>query len=170
MFAFAAHTGARRSEILRCRIADIDSTSETVLLHEKKRAKGKRTMRRVPLSPFLIGVLNDWLAVHPGGQFLFCQPMTVVRSKTEREGPTPITRNEAHDHFHRTVASSKWAKLRGWHAFRHSFASNSAAAGVDQRMIDEWTGHQTEEMRKRYRHLVPNQQRQAIRSVFANGQ
>jgi hypothetical protein len=27
-------------------------------------------------------------------------------------------------------------------------------------------GHQTEEMRRRYRHLIPNQQQVAIRTVF----
>jgi site-specific recombinase XerD len=49
---------------------------------------------------------------------------------------------------------------------RHSFASNLAAKGVDQRMIDEWMGHQTEEMRKRYRQLIPSAQKNVMRSVF----
>jgi hypothetical protein len=56
--------------------------------------------------------------------------------------------------------------LRGWHALRHSFCSNCAAAGVDQRLIDAWVGHTTEGMRRRYRHLLPNQERQAIQTVF----
>jgi hypothetical protein len=38
---------------------------------------------------------------------------------------------------------------------------------VDQRLIDEWMGHETEEMRRRYRHLFPDVQRQAIETVFA---
>jgi hypothetical protein len=37
---------------------------------------------------------------------------------------------------------------------------------VDQRLIDAWVGHTTEEMRRRYRHLLPNQERQAIQTVF----
>ena len=45
---------------------------------------------------------------------------------------------------------SKWEVMRGWHVLRHSFISFCAAAGVDQRLIDEWVGHTTEEMRKRY--------------------
>jgi site-specific recombinase XerD len=105
------------------------------------------------------------LVVHPGGQFLFCQA-AVVRSKTRREEPVAVTRDEAHDHFRRTLVDSDWAVLRGWHVLRHSFASNCAAAGVDQRVIDEWMGHQTEEMVVRYRHLFPDQQRQAIALVF----
>jgi hypothetical protein len=37
---------------------------------------------------------------------------------------------------------------------------------VDQRLINAWVGHQTEEMVRRYRHLIPDQQQAAIRSVF----
>jgi integrase len=165
MVVFAAHTGARRSELLRARIADVDLEGQTVLVREKKRVRGARSTRRVPLSPFLVSVLRDWLAEHPGGQHLFCQA-AVVRSKSRRSGPAPVTRDEAHDHFHRTLAGSKWEVLRGWHIFRHSFCSNLAAAGVDQRLIDAWVGHTTEEMRKRYRHLIPDQERRVIQGVF----
>jgi hypothetical protein len=34
-------------------------------------------------------------------------------------------------------------------------------------MINAWVGHQTEEMVRRYGHLIPNQERDAIQSVFA---
>jgi integrase len=166
MFCFAAHTGARRSEVLRARINDVDLEAATVCIHERKRAKEKRTSRRVALTPFLVGVLKEWLAMHPGGQSLFCHELQVFRSKTKRVEYGPLTRDEAGDHFKRTLAGSKWEKLRGWHVFRHSFVSNCAAKNIDQRVIDEWTGHQTEEMRRRYRHLFPHQQQTAIRLVF----
>ena len=166
MFVFAAHTGSRRSEILRARIDDIDFTGGTVLIREKKRARSKRTHRRVPLSSVLEQVLRDWLGRHPGGQYLFCHGLKVPRSKKQRTTVGPLTRNEANDHFQRTVGGSKWEVLQGWHIFRHSFCSNLAAAGVDQRLIDAWVGHTTEEMRKRYRHLIPNEERQAIQRVF----
>lgn len=64
---FAAHTGARRSEIIRALVADVDFAGNTVLLREKKRRQGQRTTRRVPLTPFLRGVLKAWLKEHPGG-------------------------------------------------------------------------------------------------------
>jgi site-specific recombinase XerD len=51
-----------------------------------------------------------------------------------------------------------------YHVFRHSFCSNLAMAGVDQRVIDEFLGHQIEAMRKRYRHLFPNDRHSAIES------
>lgn len=166
MFCFAAYTGSRRSEMLRARIADLDLEGQTVLVHERKRARGKRTSRRLPLSGPLFQALKDWLAVHPGGQHLFCLELAVERSKKHRTDYAELTRNEANDHFKRVLAGSRWEKLRGWHVFRHSFASNCAAKGIDQRLIDAWMGHQTEEMRRRYRHLFPDQQRAAIQHVF----
>jgi integrase len=117
------------------------------------------------LSAFVQTILRDWLAIHPGGQLLFCQA-AVVRSKKQRVAPIAVTADEAHDHFRRCQAGSRWAVLRGWHVLRHSFASNCAAVGIDQRIIDEWMGHQTEEMVRRYRHLFPDQQRKAIDLVF----
>jgi len=44
-------------------------------------------------------------------------------------------------------------------------APNLAAAGVDQRLIDEFMGHQTEDMRGRYRHLFTGQRRATIESA-----
>jgi integrase len=132
MFAFACHTGARRSEMLRARIDDIDFENRTVLLRERKRSRERRTTRRAPLSPFLERVLRKWIANHPGGQFLFCHEQEAIRSKKQRVEPVPLTRNEANDHFRRTVANSRWKKLRGWHVFRYSFVSNCAARGLAQ--------------------------------------
>ncbi len=166
MACTAAHTGARRSELLRLRVDDLDLVGGTVLLREKKRAKGRRTTRRVPLSSFLAAALTDWLARHPGGPHLFCQEPGPVRGRAPRGAPTPVTRNEAHDHLRRTLAHGRWSVLRGWHVLRHSFASNCAAQGIDQRLIDQWLGHTTEEMRRRYRHLIPSREQEAIRSVF----
>ena len=51
-------------------------------------------------------------------------------------------------------------------ALRHSFISNCAARGVDQRLIDHWVGHTTEAMRRRYSHLLPAVSQTALLSVF----
>lgn len=88
--------------------------------------------------------------------------------KREAVSVLPVTRDEAHDHFKRTLADSKWAVLRGYHVLRHSFISCLAAAGVDQRIIDEFVGHQTDEQRRRYRHLIPDVKQQAIAGVFGD--
>ncbi len=166
MLCTAAYTGVRRSELLRIRVEDVSCETRTLLIREKKRARGQRTTRRVPIPVPLEAILKDWLTRHPGGPVLFCQEVEVVRSKKRRAAPTEVTRNEAHDHFQRAFADTRWACLRGWHVYRHSFASNCAGKGVDQRLINEWMGHQTEEMVRRYRHLLPDQQRAAIDRVF----
>lgn len=166
MFVFAAHTGARRSEILRSEPEDIDLVGRTLTIREKKRVRGRLTTRLVPLSPRLYAVLDQWLARHPGYGATFSLGPGILRSKKRRPPFAPLTSDEAQDHFKRALAGSKWSSIRGWHVFRHSFCSNCAAAGIDQRVINAWVGHQTEEMVKRYRHLIPNQQQEAICRVF----
>jgi hypothetical protein len=156
MFVFAAHTGARRSEMLRSQIDDFDFGAGMVTIREKKKDRSKEmTFRTVPMTPKLRQVMTGWFAEHPGGQLTICQEADVALS-LQRAGQA----------FRRVLSESKWAKLRGWHVFRHSFASNCAAKGVDQRFIDEWMGHQTAEMRERYRHLFPDHQQEALFNVF----
>jgi integrase len=139
---------------------------DSLLVREKKRSRGTRTTRRIPLSPFLSEILREWISVHPGGGHLFCQVAGLPNTRWTRTTTGAVTRDEAHDHFRRTLDGSRCGVVRGWHVLRHSFASNCAACGVDQRLIDEWMGHTTEAMRKRYRHLRPDLQQHAIRSVF----
>jgi integrase len=165
LVAFAAYTGARRSEMLRALVTDIDAGG-VITIREKKRLKGKRSNRGAPVTPKLAAILKTWLAVRPACPFLFCQSERVTHSKTKRARPTAITKDEAHDHFKRTVAGSKWKVLRGYHVLRHSFISALASEGIDQRVIDEVVGHQSEEQRKRYRHLYPRVMKEAIGRVF----
>jgi integrase len=158
MFCLAAHTGMRRSEMLRAHKTDYEHATGTFLIRELKKNKAKRTTRVVPVSPFLAGVLDDWLGRHPGGPYLFCDKTL-----------DPVTVDGSNHHFGRAVAGSRWRVMAGWHVLRHSFASNCAAAGVDQRLINEWMGHQTEEMVRRYRHLIPGQARGELHRVFGTG-
>jgi integrase len=195
LMATAAHTGARRSELLRALVTDVDLSDGTLLVREKKRSRSERTHRRVPLTPQLKKVLKWWLADHPGGTHLFVAAGIVAHSKKrspttghrgEKTRPTGLvdrrstvnprptippasglTKDEVHDHFKRTLAGSCWQVVRGLHVLRHSFISACASKGVDQRLIDEWVGHQTDQQRKRYRHLYPSTQQEAIRRVFA---
>lgn len=193
MVATAAYTGMRWSELVRALVSDVDFDSGGIVVRERKRSKGKRTTRRVPLSPALAAILKAWLAEHPGGVHMFCQPEEVARSKKrsrttghqngkgrattnkgrmatvrrrERPGILPLTPAEAHGHLARTLARTGWPVVRGFHVLRHSFTAALASRGVDQRIIDEFVGHQTDEQRKRYRHLYPNVLQDAIALAF----
>ena len=43
MFAMAAYTGARRSELMRSRRSDFDFKTGIITIRERKRVKGKRS-------------------------------------------------------------------------------------------------------------------------------
>lgn len=147
--AFCAYTGARRSEMFRCQVHDLQ---QTVQLRETKRSqKNSFTFRQVPLHAQLRAILDEWLADHPGGSIVFC-----------KDNGKPLEDKTAREAFDAVTRKSKWSVLRGYHILRHSFASNLARHGVDQRTIDEFMGHQTDESRRRYRHLFPEDLRSAI--------
>jgi integrase len=151
MIFFAAHTGARRSEMIRARAEDVDLDGMVVTIREKKRVKGRLTTRRVPLSRPLTDLLKEWL---PGRMSLF--------GPGDEQRSVQVTQKA----FNRVLEGSKWSALKGYHCLRHSFISAMASKGIDQRLIDEWCGHSTEAMRRRYRHLHPTMQADAIKSVF----
>lgn len=152
----AAHTGARRSELLRSRPEDIDIDGGTIHLREKKRDHTKKhTYRPVRMSSRLAVVMTEWLKARPQGDYTF--------TTDAGEG---ITKKAAHHHLKAALAGSTWANIRGWHLFRHSLASITAMKGTDQRIIDATLGHTTEAMRQRYRHLFPSQQKAALDSIF----
>jgi integrase len=156
MLCFAAHTGARRSEIVRALPSDLDQAGSVITIREKKRDKTRATTRRVPLTPFLKKVLADWMKRRGKGRTLFC-----------KDDGNEITPREAMNYFDRALRVSKWKVLRGLHVFRHSFCAALASKGVDQRIIDELMGHSTEQQRRRYRHLFPDVTKTAMLSVFA---
>jgi integrase len=156
--ATTAHTGARRSELLRARVDDFDFTNRVVILREKKRSKERETFRSVELTPFLEQVMREYFSsTHPGGIYAFAEG-------PNRSVPDGMNMKA----FRLVMQGSKWSMLRGYHTFRHSFVSVLAAAGVDQRLIDEMSGHQTDEMRRRYRHLTPQVKRAALISAFGD--
>ena len=160
MLAFAGHTGARRSELLRLRVDDVDLEAGTAVVRERKKQRGQRTTRRVPVSGFLAAALKPWLTVHPGGQLLFAW------RKGSAETVTAIHPMMAYEQFRRLVRGTKWDVLKGWHVLRHSFISICAAEGVDQRVLQGWVGHLSAATHKRYTHLIPSREREIIAGVF----
>lgn len=148
---FVAHTGARRSEMRRLRPVDIDIASRTITIHERKRARGIRTTRSVPMSDRVLSALG---------------PLASGRDYCFGRGRRPMCVATSAGVLRRALRGSDWSDVRGWHTLRHSFISALASNGVDQRIIDSLVGHQTEEQRRRYRHLYPSTQQEAIRRVF----
>lgn len=136
----------RRSELLRAKVTDVDFEGGSILIRERKRVKGKRSTRRAPMTPLLRSALETWLAVHPGGNTLFCHAgevrhsskrsrttghqngkgramttegrMETVKPREDAPGIGPLTVNECRDHFDRTLAGTRWARVKGLHVLR----------------------------------------------------
>lgn len=164
LHAIPAYTGIRRGELLRLRWSDVDLTYDFITARSRKQSRSHQEVtRRIDLHPDLKEHLLAWQAQCPRGQFVCCRP---------GEG-RPFTPDIANKMFWQPLRGTDWClegkknwfKL-GFHTYRHSFASNLAAAGVDQRIIDEFMGHTTEAMRKRYRHFFPQNRRRAIDSLY----
>ena len=128
----------------------------TVQIREKKKSRSHAmTFRRVDMTTTLAGALKAWFSEHPGGQYTISS-----------DGTNPLNIHVAHKAFKRALRNSKWGKVRGFHVLRHSFASNLAAGGVDGRIISEFMGHTTLEMRARYRHLMPRSGSELLSFLF----
>ncbi len=156
MFIFLAYTGACRSELMRSRIDDADFESGQLMIRERKRRKElSGSYRFVPLHPRLRAVLEEWFAVHPGGNQMFAVPTKIPR-RSPINSPLPLTRNQATHHFKMTLRGSKWSVVRGFHVLRHSFGSNLVRTGkVPSTAVARWMGHTTAEMQGLYQHLFP---------------
>jgi integrase len=155
MFALIAYAGMRRGEMLRLRWLDVDFRQKLITARSLKQSRQKReTSRDIDMHPELEAILMAYHAKRHKGQYVICLP----------KATESLAKEQAIDAFHKALSGTRWERkmpsgkkkiVIGFHTFRHSFASNLAVAGVDQRVIDQWMGHMTEEMRCRYRHLCP---------------
>ena len=80
----AGHTGARRSELIRMQVADVDFAGGSVTIREKKRVKGKRSTRRAPLTPLLEGCTHG-MACRPSRRADALLPVGPGSSQQEAE-------------------------------------------------------------------------------------
>jgi integrase len=162
LHAVPAYTGMRRGELLRLRWCDVEFEQGSLIARSRKQSRQEvETKRRIDLHPELKTILMDWRDMRPKGQYVACDAGCL----------DPLTPRLANSRFWQPLRGTPWCLASrknlfkvGFHNYRHSLASNLAALGVDQRIIDEWMGHQTEAMRKRYRHLFPKTRRSAIES------
>jgi integrase len=169
MFAVIAYTGIRRGEMLRLRWLDVDFDRKVITARSRKQSRQRReTSREVDLHPELEAILRELRKRRPKGQYVICPSKTL----------SPLSKHQANHHFRQPLRGTRWERempsgqkkvVIGFHTFRHSFASNLAVKGVDQRIIDRWMGHTTEEMRRRYQHLFPKELAESIRALSFEG-
>lgn len=146
-------TGIRRGEMLNLQWCDVDLERKVLQVTSQKQSKKSETKRTIEIHPALLEILKEIKKTN-------ASKLVFTKSDGERISPERL-----HEEFRSIIKGTKFEGI-GFHAFRHSLASNLAAKGVDQRIIDSILGHQTEDMRKRYRHLFPNQQLDAISKII----
>jgi integrase len=157
----AAQTGAHRSELCRSRVGDFDLDGSTLLLRERKHVQGKKTTRRVPLSRELHSVIREWLGRKRKSTFTFPHEWKVARNRKPREHDDAVSVDEASHHLARSP-TQRGRRFAAGTSFDTAFAPTAPRPAS----INAWTGHQTEEMVRRYRHLLPSEERAAIGRVF----
>lgn len=148
LFVLISQTGCRRSEAEASQVGDFDFANNVVRIRERKKKQGRVTYRLVPLSPLLRSVMAEYLPTVQG------------------ESTFGVTVKKMWLRFQDVTVGTKWEVLKGFHVFRHSVASNLARAGYADRMIDAVLGHQTEEMRRRYQHLHPQDKQNLMGQLF----
>jgi integrase/recombinase XerD len=131
--------GLRIGEVVRLRVADIDSGRG--VLHVRQ-SKGNKD-RQVPLSPRLLAELRDyWRRYRPQG-YLFAG-----RGPGGRQHPGSLGRRMT-----RAVRMLGWSKRVSMHTLRHSYATHLLEAGVDVVTLQHLLGHNDLETTARYLHV-----------------
>jgi len=157
---FLAFTGARCSEALRVKWADVDFERRHVTIGADGLSKNGKS-RVVDFNPNLETHLREmWQCRAPDTAWLFPSP---------QRGDQDRAAKSLRDSFEiaRKQAELSWV---GFHDLRHFFCSLAIMSGIDVRTIAEWMGHLDGGILigKIYSHLLgEHRQRMAQKLVFS---
>jgi site-specific recombinase XerD len=136
MFALLYNTGARVSEMIGIRVADVTlAATSSLRLHGKGRKQ-----RTVPLWKETASEIRDWLK---SANLSSEQPLVPTRNGQ------PMTRTNVAERLTLAVAiaTKQCPQLQGRkispHTFRHTTAMHLLQAGVDITVIALWLGHES---------------------------
>ena len=164
--------GLRRSEILGLERGDVDFAEGG--LHVRRRfsrgeigePKSRRSRRRVPLSPELAQALHAIMAWNDRETLRLRRPPSPLLFPALRriKGAEHLDERRFGERFDRFVARAGVApRYHGFHALRHTYATDLLLAGVPILTVSRWLGHQTVGMTTdTYGHLLPEIDEQAI--------
>jgi site-specific recombinase XerD len=138
-------TAARRAELCRLKVQDIDSQRMMLRINQ---GKGGRD-REVPLSPKLLETLRVYFRWMRPTTFLFPGTVRGVRADV------PISVNTVWLACRQAAQKAGITKRLSPHSLRHSCASHLLEAGADLRTIQVLLGHSRLEHTLIYLHLSP---------------
>ena len=141
MLFTAYSAGLRVSEIVKLKIADIDSKRMQIFI---ERAKGKKD-RYVNLSPILLDILRNYIKIYKP-----CPKIYLFESEqTQSCYPTRTVQQI----FTNAKNKAGIKKEVGVHSLRHSFATHLLDKGTDIRFIKDLLGHFDIRTTERYLHV-----------------
>ena len=142
----ALQTGARRSELLGLRWADVDMKARMLTFRRTKNGDA----RTVPLTD----TLRDALQGIP-------RSLDAEAQVFPERDPNVLSRSFAR------LAQRLGLKDLHFHDLRHDAASTLTMAGVPQRTVMAVLGHRDPRMTMRYQHLTPEHLKDAMRALDA---
>lgn len=139
-----ALTGMRVGELRQLRPADVDVSGNWVHIHSRPGARTKtRRSRKVPLHPRLRAALEP--LPQSGDAWFF----TARPSRKYPGGGNWINPKRVNDQFVRLLGTLglPTGRAAGFvvHSLRHYVETFTVNAGVPQRVIDAWLGHQSDQ-------------------------
>lgn len=152
---FALCTGARKNEILKLTLNDLDLQRQVAILRE---TKNKET-RKVPIVSFLKKVLEAHLEWRDG--YVEAMPKGTLFLFPRSDGRMPIDIRKAWENARDQAGLVDFR----FHDLRHSAASYLAMNGASQLEIAEVLGHKTLQMVKRYSHLSEDHTRKVVETM-----
>ncbi|MFG0248557.1 MAG: tyrosine-type recombinase/integrase [Phycisphaeraceae bacterium JB051] len=156
--SLALNTGLRMEEMRRLEWHDVDLLRRQLIV---RKAKGKRP-RTVPLNAQVCEVLEKQqqqyghlVYVFPGGKphehrrGNWTQPNMRGKSWWQKRSIKPLQRELP------TLRDMQPGRTgRGWHIFRHTFATKCVLADIDIVKLRDWMGHRKIETTLRYVHVA----------------
>ncbi|MBU1708009.1 tyrosine-type recombinase/integrase [bacterium] len=165
LYQILLYTGMREGEARHLQWQDVDLTPkhEHVIVRSTPVHRTKnRKDRIIPLSPEIVEVFK------------------ILWKNRDKKSPYVLPNSEGKPRFYplntwmrllrrierdEGVLIAKGFHMNGFHLFRHTFATNALASGVDIRTVQDWLGHSSIVQTQRYLNLLPEHKHQQIKKL-----
>jgi len=136
ILALMYKAGLRVSEVCRLRLSDLDAPSLSI---QVRRGKGGRDRIVYPdLEAWK--VLGDWLAAHPGGEWLF-PLLRATPWRPDLDGGRHVTPRYVEALVRNLARRAGIAKRVTPHTLRHTYATEAVREGVPLHQVQRDLGH-----------------------------
>ncbi len=148
MLALIYACGLRRSELLKLKLSDVQSSRNILLIRQ---SKGKKD-RIVPLGDKLIQQLREYYLYYRPKYWLF---------EGQLKGE-PYSAKSLQNVLKNSVSKSGIKKNVTLHWLRHSYATHLLEGGTDLRYIQELLGHSSSRTTEIYTHVSSNELKKIV--------